>query len=412
VRRFGVQVAALACLALAVRVAYGLSLDEPGGDAVFYHEVANSLADGIGFEDPQRGLPTAAHPPLFPLLLAVVSLAGLTGKVDHQVAGCVFGAVTVVLIALAGRRLAGPRVGLIAGAIAALYPPLIANDSLLYSESAYGAAIALVILVALGAWQRPTRKAALALGAVVGVAALGRAEALLLAPLLAVPLAVRAPSRDWVRALLVCAGVALVVLPWTLRNWIAFDQPVLISTNDATVLAGANCASAYGPLLGQWDIGCIPRARPGENEAVLAERQRDRGLDYALDHAGELPKVVAARVGRTWSVYGTRDQVSLNHFLRGSPRWFEWLAVACFAVALLLAVAGAVVLARRRGPLLIMLAPMIMVTVTSALGYGTPRFRQAAEIPIVLLAAFAIGSLSGRADGAPAGRPRVSELAA
>ena len=389
---FGAKLLALAGVGFAVRVAYGLSVGEPFGDATFYHEVANRLADGQGYQHPS-GVPTAAHPPLFPLLLSAVSFVGMTSKDAHQIAGCALGGLTVVLIGLAGRRLAGSRAGLVAAMVAAVYLPLIVNDSLLYSESAYGATIALVLLIALWAWERPTGTRALALGAATGLAALGRGEALLLVPLLAVPLALRRSDRRWQRAALVFVGAALVVVPWTGRNWIVFDRPVLISTNDASVLGGANCDSTYGRLLGQWDIGCLRgRVGPGENEAVVAERWRDAGLRYAREHAGEVPRVVAARVGRTWSIYGAREQVRLNSFLRGSPSWLEWLTVASFAAAAALAVAGAILVKRRSGPLWILLAPLVVVTITSAVGYGTPRFRQAAEVPIVLLAAIALSA--------------------
>ncbi len=406
---FSAKLLALAGVGFTVRVVYGLSVGEPFGDATFYHEVANRLADGEGYQHP-FGVPTAAHPPLFPLLLSVVSFVGMTSKDAHQMAGCALGGMTVVLIGLAGRRLAGSRVGLVAATVAAVYLPLIVNDSLLYSESAYGAAIALVMLIALWAWERPTGRRALALGAATGLAALGRGEALLLVPLLAVPLALRRPDRSWQRAALVCLGAALVVLPWTARNWIAFDRPVLISTNDASVLGGANCDSTYGRLLGQWDIGCLHgRVGPHTNEAVVAERWREDGLRYAGDHAAEVPKVVAARIGRTWSIYGVREQVDMNNFLRGSPRWLEWLTVASFAAAAVLAIVGAALIARRPGALWILLAPIVMVTITSAIGYGTPRFRQAAEVPIVLLAAVALSAgvdALGRRRGRPSTRAR------
>ena len=45
------------------------------------------------------------------------------------------------------------------------------------------------------------------------------------------------------------------------------------------------------------------------------------------------------------------------------------------------------------------MAPPVLVTITSAIGFGTPRFRQAAEIPIVLLAGVALSALlQTRAD--------------
>jgi hypothetical protein len=44
----------------------------------------------------------------------------------------------------------------------------------------------------------------------------------------------------------------------------------------------------------------------------------------------------------------------------------------------------------------IMLAPVALVVVTSALGYGTWRFRQAAEVAFVTLAGVALAQLAGR----------------
>src|SRR5215208_6025695 len=89
---FAAKLFALAVAGFALRLAYGLSLADPSGDAVFYHRVANALADGRGFADPFLGGPTAAHPPLFPLLLSVVSLLGGTGVTAQQAAGCAVGA--------------------------------------------------------------------------------------------------------------------------------------------------------------------------------------------------------------------------------------------------------------------------------------------------------------------------------
>jgi asparagine N-glycosylation enzyme membrane subunit Stt3 len=62
-----------------------------------------------------------------------------------------------------------------------------------------------------------------------------------------------------------------------------------------------------------------------------------------------------------------------------------------YYVLALLAIYGVVLLRRRGRPLLILLAPIVMVTLNSALSFGTTRFRLAAEIPLVVLAAVAIG---------------------
>jgi hypothetical protein len=44
-------------------------------------------------------------------------------------------------------------------------------------------------------------------------------------------------------------------------------------------------------------------------------------------------------------------------------------------------------LGRRREPLFILLSPVLLVTITCALTYGGLRLRQAAEVPLVVLAA-------------------------
>ena len=53
-------------------------------------------------------------------------------------------------------------------------------------------------------------------------------------------------------------------------------------------------------------------------------------------------------------------------------------------------VAGALVMRARREPLSILLAPPLLVTITTLTGYGTTRFRHAAEMSIVVLASVAL----------------------
>ena len=83
---FTLRLAAIAALGLAVRVAYTLLVakDTSGiGDFFFYHGQANLLAEGKGFIHPLLHLdgitvPSAEHPPLWPVVLSVTSLIGGT----------------------------------------------------------------------------------------------------------------------------------------------------------------------------------------------------------------------------------------------------------------------------------------------------------------------------------------------
>ena len=191
---FRARLLALALAGAALRLFYVLVLARKvpnAGDAMFFQAESNLIAHGHGFIDPfllgQRHLsvPTAAHPPLYPLVLSVVSLLGGTGELAHRSLGALLGAGTIVLIGLLGRRVSGERVGILAAAIAAVYPILVAADGALMSETLYGLLIAAALLVALRLHDRGEPLAAAALGVLVGLAALTRSEALLLLPLLA-----------------------------------------------------------------------------------------------------------------------------------------------------------------------------------------------------------------------------------
>ncbi len=52
---------------------------------------------------------------------------------------------------------------------------------------------------------------------------------------------------------------------------------------------------------------------PGEAAAEL----RGRGVRYAADHAGRLPVVLAARLGRTLELFHPREQARQQRFFEG-----------------------------------------------------------------------------------------------
>jgi 4-amino-4-deoxy-L-arabinose transferase-like glycosyltransferase len=395
---FRTQLAAIAAGGLVLRLVYVHVLERGVrglGDWHFFHSLPNLMAEGRGFVDPfilvQRGeeVATALHPPLWPLVLTPVSWLGGESALAHRTVGCVLGAAVIVLLGLLGRRIGGERAGLVAAGIGALHPLLIAADGSLMSETLYGLLVLTALLLALRMLDTPGRLVALGLGLAIGLAALTRSEALLLLPLLALPVAFSARPGRWARVGLACLGCALVVLPWTARNLAAFDRPVLVSHNDSTVFAGANCDRTYGGQdLGGWNLECISERRTDLDEGEQAEIWREEGLEYARDHAGELPGVLAVRVLRTWSLWQPRRQLE---FGEGRARWAETAGVIAYFLLVPFAIWGAVLLWRAdRAPLLVLLSPVVLVLASSLVAYGVPRFRHAADLCIVVLAAYAV----------------------
>ncbi len=234
------------------------------------------------------------------------------------------------------------------------------------------------------------------LGLAIGLAALTRSEALALLVLL-VPFAVRLvpPGRRARTAAVVCAGTAIVVVPWLARNWITFDRPTGISINEGGLLAGANTdATYYGDLIGWW---VIQPHDPGwgTNEAVIATHLRRQAFDYIGDHTGRVPVVVMARLGRTFALYRPRQQAGLESLYADRDKTEQEVGVVVWYLVAGLATAGALML-RRRGPIALLLAPVVLVVLASATGYGSFRFRVAADVAVVVMSAYALVQIADR----------------
>jgi 4-amino-4-deoxy-L-arabinose transferase-like glycosyltransferase len=405
---FGGRLAAILAGAFVVRLVYTIAgpgnaySEGPLGDFFFFHTIANLLADGQGFiapytlEELGRVEPTAEHPPLWPLVLGAASEVGGNGLLSHRLVGVPFGVATVGLLGLIGRRLGGEKAGLIVAAIAACHPLLIGADGSLMSETLYGMFVAAALLLTLRLIDGPALRTAAALGIAIGLGALTRGEALALLPLLVAPAAWVAGKGTRERLAIggvALAAAALVVSPWTIRNWTTFDRPVLVSTNDSTVLTGANCDATYrGRDLGWWRVDCRSPIRE-RNEAEQAAIWRDEGIEYAREHAGRLPVVIPVRVLRTWGVYQPRRMI---REAEGRDRTIETLGTLVYFLLLVPAVLGAILLRRRGAPLWVLLVPPAVVTIVTVLGYGYPRFRHSADLVIVVLAGLAIAHLADR----------------
>jgi 4-amino-4-deoxy-L-arabinose transferase-like glycosyltransferase len=398
-RRWLLALLAICAVALGIRVGYVLGWrDVPtiGGDAAYYHEGANLLADGEGFVHPyllkERGIraPGADHPPGYIVVLAVPSLLGFDSIRAHMLTSCLIGVGTVAGVGLLGRKIAGSTVGLVAAGIAAVYPNLWLNDGALMSETL---ALFLGVVVSYAgyrAWEEPSARRFVELGAAIGLAALARAEAALMLGLLVVPLVV------WVRGLTgwqqriqraaIAAAVAIAVMaPWVVANMVRFDRPATLSTQMGPTLDVANCDQTYsGQALGYWSVLCATSIEEPDR-SVLDQVTRDEALDYMGDHVGDLPKVVAARFGRAFGLYAPQQQIEFDVVAEARPIESSRVGLALYYGLAALSVAGIVALRRRGEPSFPLTVWVINVAITVVVFYGMTRFRAPAEPSLVLL---------------------------
>ena len=123
---------------------------------------------------------------------------------------------------------------------------------------------ALVLLAAYRWWDRPSVRSAALFGALVGLAALPRSEALLLGPFIGVPLV-------WFRrrgACDRCSASWRRRAPWRpsssppgwATTWPRFEEPTTLSAQFDQTLGTANCEDVYyGDRIGYWQLACIQR---------------------------------------------------------------------------------------------------------------------------------------------------------
>ena len=440
-RTFRGRLTAITVLGLAVRLAYTLTVAhdfELKGDASYYHQAANLLADGKGFVDPVRiaragqpieivtangeprtitlpdpfVVPTAGHPPVYVVYLALFSKLGVRSILGHRIASALLGSASVFLAGLAGRELVRGHVhaeatGLVAAALTASYGFVWINDGLVMSETAaIVVAKATTTTPGLRFAREPTRRNAAWFGLVGALAALTRAELVLYLPIVAAAVLVRAPIswRERVVRYSIAGVVAMACIsPWVVRNLTAFEDPVFLSNGAGTVLVQANCdATYYGAELGYWNLGCGEPQPYGPNGEILDEAQRDKVVrDRALDYIGEhrqrlLSVIVPRRVGRMWGVYRPLRQIDLDVIFEARARWVSRLSYGQYLVLAPCAVAGAVISRRRRIPLLATGLWAVLATLTAAGTFGNTRYRTAGEVSIVLLASLTFVALGER----------------
>jgi 4-amino-4-deoxy-L-arabinose transferase-like glycosyltransferase len=402
---------AAALVGLAVRLAYILLVRRdvlPAGDSFSYDLGSRLLVQGHGFIEPQpfiNGIAeqSASHPPLYLLYLAIPTSVGLDTPMWHMLWSSLLGVGTVLLVGLIAKEVAGPRAGLVAAFLAAVYPNLWVFDGFILSETMAMFMVALSVLLAYRYLRQPSIWRALGLGFACGLAALARAELVLLLPLLVLPCILFMRRTDEVQKLkaLAVAGVAAVIAmgPWIGFNLVRFEKPVFLSTGLEPTMLGANCdATYYGNLTGYFTPQCTePVKYPrGADQSQRNEVARRIALDYISGHKARAPIVVLARWGRITGLYRPWNQVQLDSVIEGRE---YGIAVAClfsfYAVAALAVVGGVIVRRRKRVPLFPLLVPIVIVLFAVGLSLGSNRYRASAEVVLVVLAAIAIDRVIG-----------------
>ena len=403
-RAFGLTLGIVALIGVIIRAVYIERLAPSQHifpDSFWYFIQAKNLRNGHGYIDIARefgafnGHPdiageraTAYWPPLFPIVLAGwQSIFGESIRTS-QLMGVATGAVTVVMAGLLGRAVVSRAVGLVAAALVAVSPFIIAVDGSLMSETLYLPLVLLALLLAQRARERPQWWSWALLGGSIGLASLARGDALFLVVVVMIPIALLArPSWQQFVLRVGVGAVALgvVVSPWVIRNAVEVGEPTLSTVSASAVIAVANCDATYsGRLLGSWSYPCMqPKLGYRMSEAKYAAHVRAKGIDYALGHASRWPIVGVARLGRVWGVWNP-DQIARAEAHESRNLTWQRVAWPVSLATLGIGLTGFWMLRRNRVRVAVLVAPVVMTTVIALATYGNSRFRTASE-PVLLI---------------------------
>ena len=275
-------------LALRLLFAFGYWTDKPlTHDEREYLTLADSLAAGEGFRYPPASDDDFTAPqrfgraPGYPAFLALMGVPGESPQdvsstpARGKIAQSLIGAAAVGLIGLLAARLGGGSAGVTAAWLAAAYPPLVWMCAYVLSETLYsfGALLCALLFGLAVDGSRPdltTRRAiliAVAGGILAGLTILVRPVMLFFIGLAAL-WAVRRRAPYFTLAFVL--GVALVISPWTIRNFNEHGRFVLVASEGGVTFWTGNHPLA----IGEGDMAANPLIKEANNEF----RRRHRTL--------------------------------------------------------------------------------------------------------------------------------------
>jgi 4-amino-4-deoxy-L-arabinose transferase-like glycosyltransferase len=170
------------------------------------------------------------HPPGYPILLALVHSAFGDSDTSAQIFQVVCDSLSAALVFLIAAELLPSGAALIAGALAALAPQFCWNSVLLLPDTLAVLPLLLAVYLVARAGRGRWLLKLFGAGALVGLSCWLRANALLLAPFLLLPLPfVLARGRRMRPALALLAGALFAIAPLTLRNAVVFHHFIPVS---------------------------------------------------------------------------------------------------------------------------------------------------------------------------------------
>jgi 4-amino-4-deoxy-L-arabinose transferase-like glycosyltransferase len=299
----GVMLAAFAMrLAAVLLVPYA-----PDADFEVYHQAGVAMSRTWELRVHAAGMFRTFMPPGQIFAMGLVYRVFGPHVVAAQMLNVVLATLTVGGIWLLGRRLFGEAAGRAAAVLAAMLPSSVFGCVLLGAEvpEAFWLVAAMCVYVPLvelrpAARARRVLPAALLTGVLLGVGTLVRPTYLLLPGVLGLGmlLAWRRKGLAMASSAAMVIGLAAVVAPWTLRNYVVTGGLIVVSSNAGGVLYSANNPQARGDYTHSAAME-LYALHPDDDLAHDREGRR-RAIEWIQANPGRFAQLAGIRAVLLW----------------------------------------------------------------------------------------------------------------
>lgn len=367
-----------------------------GGDSGNYDNIAVNLLAGRGYSmDLGTGKPTSFWVPLYPVFLAsIYAIFGIKNHFMVRFIQSIMSALLSVIIFYIGKIAFNKKIGLLAGAMLVFYQPYIfyscfGGPAFIMSENLFTFLLALTILFMIkNLFVSLSLKNTIITGSLMGIIILTRAVFVPF-PLFLLPLLMYKNKYPFLLALKkilpLFIVIALIILPWTVRNAIVHKAFVPLSTEGGFALFSANNPLAFGGGL-TYPEGTLSQVEREQLEK-MSEAQRDKMLagyarGFLFKNYKKIPELLLRRLIVLWDVFGT-DYSGINI----SRKYNIW-----FAIVLMFGLVGIVKSLKSKFNInsLLFLSLFFYSSIIALIFAGDPRQHYAYEPYLIIFASVGI----------------------
>lgn len=358
-------------------------------DAKAYDNIAVNIMSGYGFSLVPDGspIPTTQRTPMYPLFLAGIYIIFGHNYVAVKIIQAILGALSCIIIFyITNITYRNKMVAIIASLITALYVPFIrgfnyyGGPALLLSEYFYIFMLGMAILTTLIFVRDGKKWSGMLSGICIGFTVLTRPEFIVF-PLLLIGylfyISKLSVKRTVYKYFIMYFFMLMILLPWTIRNYIVQKKFIPLTTLNGLVFWLGNNSLANGG----WAYPENYAATTKQVENLCEYEQNkvflETGIKEIKKNPQRMPKLLIKKILVHWAPFEKKFEI-FNPY---------------YAILLLLSSIRIFFLKRLNIFENVLMIIFLATTITAVLTWGEPRYRYPYEYFLIVFAAFSLNKI-------------------